>query len=160
MAYKDEYEVARLYSDGAFAETVAKEFEGPIRLTYHLAPPMFARRDPTTGEPRKIRLGPWMMTFFKILSRLKVLRGSAFDPFGYLAERRVERQLIRDYECLLERVLKLLRVDNAEQCAAILGMILQVRGYGHVKMRAMQAYAGKVGGALAQLELPMIAKCG
>ncbi len=152
MSYKDEYEVARLYSDGRFAKALADEFAGPFKLTFHLAPPLIARRDPKTGEPRKIRFGSWMMPGFVMLSRLKVLRGTRFDPFGCFAERRAERQMIRDYELLLDRVLGLLTPSNLESCIAILGLAREVRGYGHVKTQAMQAYAAKVANAIAQLE--------
>ena len=84
MAYKDEYEVARLYTNGEFLRQVAEEFDGDkLRFEFHLAPPLLARRDPATGEPRKITFGPWMMPAFRLLARLKFLRGTAFDPFGY-----------------------------------------------------------------------------
>src|SRR5690606_38108439 len=90
MAYKDEYEVARLYSDGAFLRQAAAEFDGDLRFTFHLAPPLLARRDGATGEPRKMTFGPWMLRAFALLARLKVLRGSALDPFGRSEERRTE----------------------------------------------------------------------
>src|SRR5690606_15302069 len=100
MAYKDEYEVARLYSDGAFRRQLAATFEPdgadgrPLRFEFHLAPPLLARRDSATGQPRKTSFGPWMMSAFAVLAKLKGLRGTAFDIFGYTAERRMERGLI------------------------------------------------------------------
>ena len=98
MAYKDEYEVARLYTDGAFRPTLRQQFEGDFRLEFHLAPPLFAARDPDTGHLQKRSYGPWMLRAFALLARLKRLRGTALDPFGRTAERRMERRLIAEYE--------------------------------------------------------------
>ena len=93
MAYKDEYEVARLYTDGTFTKQIEQTFEpGSLRFEFHLAPPLLARVDKITGEPRKMSFGPWMMKAFGLLRRFKGLRGTAFDPFGYTAERRTERR--------------------------------------------------------------------
>ena len=98
MAYKDEYEVARLYTDGEFLRRVENQFEGDYRVVMHLAPPLWAKSDPETGEPKKRTYGPWMMSAMRVLAKLKFLRGGMFDVFGYSAERRMERQLIADYE--------------------------------------------------------------
>ena len=98
MAYKDEYEVARLYADSDFKKRVADQFEGDYKLTFHLAPPLMNPSDPVTGEAKKSVFGPWMMMAFSVLSTFKGLRGSAFDIFGYSAERKMERQLIADYQ--------------------------------------------------------------
>ena len=104
MAYKDEYEVARLYTDGAFAKQIQNTFGGEnLRFEFHLAPPILARRDPATGLPRKTSFGPWLMPAFRVLAKLKFLRGTALDPFGRTLERRTERQLIGDYETMLDR---------------------------------------------------------
>src|SRR5262249_44128076 len=98
MAYKDEYEVARLFTNGGFMRPVAGELApGQLRFEFRVAPPLLARRDQATGQPRKIGFGPWMMILFRLLGRLKGLRGTALDPFGYTAERRTERKLIADY---------------------------------------------------------------
>ena len=106
MAYKDEYEVARLYTDGAFMKQVAAEFGGEsLRFEFHLAPPLLARTDKATGEPKKISFGPWMLPAFGLLAKFKFLRGTPFDPFGYSAERKTERELIADYEAMLGEVL-------------------------------------------------------
>ena len=105
MAYKDEYEVARLYSNGDFLRQAAAEFDGKLSFRFHLAPPLLARRDPVTGEPRKMEFGPWMMKVFGLLARLKGLRGTAWDPFGRSEERRTERRLIADYEAVLDELL-------------------------------------------------------
>ena len=106
MAYKDEYEVARLYTDGAFHKQVENEFDGnSLRFEFHLAPPLLARRDKTTGLPRKMSFGPWLLPAFRLLAKLKGLRGTPFDPFGRSIERRTERKLIADYEAMLDEVL-------------------------------------------------------
>ncbi len=97
MAYKDEYEVARLYTDGTFARAVASKFKGDFRLKFHLAPPILGRRDEFTGRPRKSVFGPWMMSAFRLLARLKHLRGTRLDVFGYSSERKQERALIAEY---------------------------------------------------------------
>jgi indolepyruvate ferredoxin oxidoreductase len=140
MAYKDEYEVARLYGNGEFLRQVAEEFDGErLRFEFHLAPPLLARRDPRTGEPRKITLGPWLMPLFKGLMRLKFLRGTAFDPFGYTAERRTERKLIADYETTLAELLDKLNPDNHHLAVGIAAIPEKIRGFGHVKTRHLAA---------------------
>ena len=105
MAYKDEYEVARLHSDGRFAAEIAQQFKGDYKLTFHLAPPILGRRDGFTGKPVKSSFGPWMMTVFGLLAKFRGLRGTAFDIFGHTAERRMERQLIADYRATIEGLL-------------------------------------------------------
>src|SRR2546423_3204010 len=105
LAIKDEYEVARLYTDGDFARRVAAQFEGNYKLNFHLAPPLSNKPDPVTGEAKKSVYGPWMMSAFRLLAKMKGLRGTAFDIFGRSAERRMERQLITDYEALIEELL-------------------------------------------------------
>ena len=105
LAYKDEYEVARLFTEAAFAAQLNGQFEGDFRLKFHLAPPLFAARDPKTGHLLKQEFGPWMLQAFRLLAKLKALRGTAFDPFGYTAERKQERALIREYEGLIDELL-------------------------------------------------------
>ncbi|MDU0342791.1 indolepyruvate ferredoxin oxidoreductase family protein [Bosea rubneri] len=145
MAYKDEYEVARLYSDGAFRRQVAATFEqdsasgGKLRFEFHLAPPLLAKRDPNTGLPRKMSFGPWMIGAFGLLSKLKGLRGTAFDLFGYTQERRTERQLITDYEALLAEILAKLTPENHALCVALAAIPEKIRGFGHVKERHLTA---------------------
>ncbi len=139
MAYKDEYEVARLYTDGHFARQVASAFEGSnLRFEFHLAPPILARKDPQTGVPRKMTFGPWMMKVYGVLAKLKGLRGSAFDPFGYTAERKVERQLICDYEAMLDEVLGALSHANHAVAVGLAAIPEKIRGYGHVKARHLE----------------------
>ncbi len=133
MAYKDEYEVARLYTDGTFLKELDRQFEGDFTLEFHLAPPLLAERDPATGHLKKRRYGPWMMQAFSLLARLKFLRGTALDPFGRSEERRTERRLIAEYEALLEELLAELTPDNHRFAVALARIPEQIRGFGHVK---------------------------
>jgi indolepyruvate ferredoxin oxidoreductase len=140
MAYKDEYEVARLYSDGSFPKQVAAEFAGDnLRFEFHLAPPLLARRDRITGLPRKMSFGPWLLPLFRVLAKLKFLRGSAFDPFGRSPERRTERKLIADYETLLDELLARLAPDNHHLAVGLAAIPEKIRGFGHVKQQQLAA---------------------
>jgi len=139
MAYKDEYEVARLYADPAFARRLATQFEGELKLTFHLAPPLLAPRDPATGELRKREFGAWMLPAFRLLARLKRLRGGPFDLFGHTAERRMERRLIADYRTRIDALLNTLTRDNHALAVAIARVPEEIRGYGHVKQRSVEA---------------------
>jgi indolepyruvate ferredoxin oxidoreductase len=133
LAYKDEYEVARLFTEAAFAAQLNSQFEGDFRLKFHLAPPLFAARDPKTGHLLKQEFGPWMLSAFRLLAKLKGLRGSAFDPFGYTAERREERALIREYEGLVDELLGGISVANHALAVNLAAIPDDIRGYGHVK---------------------------
>ena len=135
MAYKDEYEVARLFADTAFRDKLTRLFGGDFTVEYHLAPPLLARRDPVTGEPRKRRFGAWMRHVFNLLARLRHLRGTPFDPFGYAAERRMERRLIGEYETVLREIAQRLTPDNHALCVEIASLPTKIRGFGHVKAR-------------------------
>ncbi len=140
MAYKDEYEVARLYTDGEFLKQVANELGGDnLRFEFHLAPPLLARSDPATGEPRKISFGPWMMSAFKLLARLKFLRGTPFDIFGYSDDRKTERKLLADYEAMLDEVLAKLTPANHPLAVGLAAIPEKIRGYGPVKVRHLVA---------------------
>jgi indolepyruvate ferredoxin oxidoreductase len=139
LAYKDEYEVARLYTDPAFTAALEHQFSGDYRLEFHLAAPWVARRDPVSGRPRKRRFGPWMLQVFKVLARLRGLRGTPFDPFGYGAERRLERRLIRAYESRIEELLGKLSAENHALTVAIASVPEGIRGYGHVKRAHVEA---------------------
>ncbi len=132
MAYKDEYEVARLYTRGDFQRRVQQQFEGDYQLRFHLAPPLFAKKD-ANGQPIKREYGPWMFSAFKLLARLKFLRGGKLDVFGYTAERRGERQLIADYLATVNTLLQRLDNDNVGLAAQIASIPEHIRGYGHVK---------------------------
>jgi len=139
MAYKDEYEVARLYSDGAFAAELNGAFDGDLKITFHLAPTWLARGDGRGGEPKKIVFGPWLATPLRLLAKFRRLRGTRFDPFGYLAERRVERALIADYEALVAELGSGLTRDNRDLAVALAALPETIRGYGPVKARAIAA---------------------
>src|SRR6516165_8987285 len=136
MAYKDEYEVARLYTDGSFERQVRTEFDGDhLRLQFHLAPPLLARRDKTTELPRKMSFGPWVLPAFRLLAKMKFLRGTALDPFGYSLERRTERKLIDDYKAMLDEVLANLTPENHHLAVGLAALPEKIRGFGHVKQR-------------------------
>ena len=138
LAYKDEYEVARLHAAPEFRRRLEAVFEGSWTLEFHLAPPLFARRDPATGEPRKSRYGPWMMRVFEVLARLKGLRGTAFDLFGYTRERRRERSLIERYEQVVSSLLGGLDHANHAVAVEIASLPERIRGFGHVKARSIE----------------------
>jgi indolepyruvate ferredoxin oxidoreductase len=154
MACKDEYEVARLYTDGSFLRQLGAEFEGWQKLRFHLAPPLLAGRDPVTGHLKKSRFGPWMMPAFRLLARLKRLRGTPLDPFGWTAERRAERRLITDYEALLDEVLAGLDRDNHALAVEILALPQQIRGFGHVKEASITAAKARQAELLAAFRQP------
>jgi len=135
LAYKDEYEVARLFTSGEFERQLHDEFEGDFKLHFHLAPPIFAHRDPHTGHLLKWEFGGWILPLFRRLAKLRFLRGSVFDPFSYSAERKMERQLIVDYEALLDELIDGLSWDNYQQAVELAGLAEKIRGFGHVKAR-------------------------
>jgi indolepyruvate ferredoxin oxidoreductase len=150
LAYKDEYEVARLHADGTLKQKIAGMFEGDYKLVFHLAPPLLARTDPVTGEPRKMRFGAWVLPLFRILKAMKRLRGTAFDPFGYSTERRTERALIAQYEATLERVLEKLAPANHALAVEIAAIPEDIRGFGHVKQRHLAMAKKKEADLLAR----------
>ncbi|REG45929.1 indolepyruvate ferredoxin oxidoreductase family protein [Paracoccus versutus] len=154
MAYKDEYEVARLYADGSFAKALTEQFEGDLKLSFHLAPPLLARRDKATGAPRKLRFGGWMMPVFRVLARFRGLRGTPLDPFGRTGERRTERALIREYEQVLDRLLAGLDADRLAEATAIAALPMEIRGFGHVKDRAVAAFRAELAQRMARYEAP------
>lgn len=137
LAIKDEYEVARLYADPTFMQQLRENFEGDFSLRFHLAPPLLARPDPVTGRIAKRSYGPWMMHVFKGLARLKGLRGSIFDIFGYRRERGMERQLIVDYEADIELILSRLNTESLDTALELAVLPEQIRGFGHIKEAAV-----------------------
>jgi indolepyruvate ferredoxin oxidoreductase len=151
MAYKDEYEVARLHTDPAFTERIRSMFEGNYTLKFHLAPPLLAKRD-ADGHLIKQEFGPWMMGAFRLLARLKGLRGTALDIFGYTEERRTERALIDQYRRDVEALLSRLTPHNLAQAVAIAAIPEDIRGYGHIKQRHLQAAVQKRAGLLAAFD--------
>ena len=143
LAYKDEYEVARLYTEGAFRKKIEAMFEGDYKVVYHLAPPLLAKPDARTGEPGKMQFGGWMLGMFKILSRLKFLRGTALDIFGRTEERRMERALIAEYEQTVATLTAGLRRDNLALAVEIASLPESIRGYGHIKAKSATAARAK-----------------
>ncbi len=138
MSYKDEYEVARLHTDTGFLNKVNAMFEGDFKLNYHLAPPLIAKAN-EKGELQKQKFGPWMLTGFKLLARLKGLRGTFLDVFGRTAERKMERELMVDYKASIEATLKSLRAENHAMAVEIARIPEMIKGYGHVKERNVKA---------------------
>ena len=136
LAYKDEYEVARLYTDGKFAQRIAEQFEGEFKVSYHLAPPMLPGID-AMGRPRKRQFGSWMMPLFRMLANLRGLRGTALDVFGYSEERKMERSLIEGYENDVARVLRMLSPINHDVAVDLLSLPDQIRGFGPVKEKSV-----------------------
>jgi indolepyruvate ferredoxin oxidoreductase len=153
MAYKDEYEVARLYTDGAFREKIAAMFEGDITLKFHLAPPLLAKRD-SKGHLIKQEFGPWMMKAFGVLAKLKRLRGTPLDVFGHTAERRQERALIVEYRDTISALLPKLTADTLAQAVAIASIPEDIRGFGHVKERHLASAKQKEAALIASFGQP------
>ncbi|WP_428247654.1 indolepyruvate ferredoxin oxidoreductase family protein [Ferrovibrio sp.] len=154
MAYKDEYEVARLYTDGDFKAKLNAQFEGDFTLEFHLAPPLLTKDDPQTGLPKKMQFGPWMLKAFGLLARFKHLRGTALDIFGYTEERKTERQLIKDYEKLLAELCANLTPANHALALELAAIPEEIRGYGHVKLKHLQAAKEKEAALLASFRNP------
>lgn len=157
MAYKDEYEVARLYTDGRFLADIARRFEGDYKLEFHLAPPLSAERD-DHGHLKKKGYGAWMLQAFRILKRFKWLRGTALDPFGRTEERRMERQLIADYVATVEQLIDRLDHDNHALAVEIAEIPEHIRGFGHVKDRHLANAKAREAELLARLRAPQSAK--
>jgi indolepyruvate ferredoxin oxidoreductase len=140
MAYKDEYEVARLYTDGEFAKALKEQFDGDASVKVSLAPPMFAPRDKATGHLRKREFGPWMFKAFGLLARMKSLRGTAFDPFGYTRERKMERALPGEYSAMIFRHLDAGKPVDLPRLVTLAKLADLVRGYGHIKEANVAKY--------------------
>ena len=145
LAYKDEYEVARLYTDTDFLKSVREEFSGDFRMTFHLAPPIVSRIDPNSGRPRKRTFGPWMLNALGVLKRFKGLRGTRFDPFGYSAERQAERELISEYEQSISTILDGVGPESLKSAVAYAAWPDMVRGFGPIKEQSIaEAHLGRV----------------
>jgi indolepyruvate ferredoxin oxidoreductase len=149
MAYKDEYEVARLHSDPAFHAKLAAQFEGDFKLHVHLAPPLIAKKN-AKGELIKQRFGPLMFTGFKLLAKFKGLRGTALDVFGRTEERRTERALIGEYRASVEELIRGLDAGNHALALDIARIPEQIKGFGHVKERHLAAARARWTGLAAQ----------
>ncbi|HYL17806.1 MAG TPA: indolepyruvate ferredoxin oxidoreductase family protein [Burkholderiales bacterium] len=157
MAYKDEYEVARLYSESGFANKIKSQFEGDYKLHFHLAPPLLSKRN-EKGELIKSEYGPWVFGVFKLLAKLRGLRGTALDIFGYTEERRTERRLIEDYERTVAELLGRLTPESHALAVEIASIPEEIRGYGHVKMKNLAAAKEKEAKLLAQYRAPVEAR--
>lgn len=154
MAYKDEYEVARLHSDPKFRERLNAQFTGNFKVKFHLAPPLLPGRDPATGLPRKREFGAWVLPVFRILKSFKGLRGTAFDPFGYTQERRMERHLIAEYRATIDALVPSLAPHNLGIATELARLAADVRGYGHVKDESVQTYRVRKDKLLADYQQP------
>jgi len=158
MAYKDEFEVARLHSDPAFLAKLDAQFEHGYSIKYNLAPPLLSKRDPATGELTKQQYGSWMGTAFKWLARFKGLRGGALDIFGKTDERRHERQLIEDYVALLDQIIACLNTMNYDAAVALASVPDEIRGYDVVKARSVEAAKLLQAQRLVEFRKPVAAK--
>jgi indolepyruvate ferredoxin oxidoreductase len=152
MSYKDEYEVARLYTDDSFARKVSEKFDGDFTLKYHLAPPIFAQRDKTTGHLQKQEFGGWMIHAFRVLAKLKFLRGGAFDPFGRTEERRTERKLVADYLGMIDQRIAGLKAEQIPLLTRLARVPQTIRGFGHVKEANIKLAAAEKVRLEAELE--------
>jgi len=154
MTYKDEYEVARLITDGVLEAELDRRFAPGGKRYFHLAPPLLASLDPATGRPRKRRFGAWILPFLRLLAKAKGLRGTAFDPFGRTAERRAERRLIADYRAMVEGLMDRLTPDNHATAIALARLPDTIRGFGPVKLEAIERYEAARARLLAELATP------
>ncbi len=143
LAYKDEYEVARLFTDSHFMKELKATFQGDYKIRFNLAPPIMEQEDPATGRPKKREFGAWMLPAFGLLAKFKFLRGTALDIFGYHHDRRAERQLIADYEADIALVAASLRKDNMDTCVKLLSLPDEIRGYGPVKEASLKKAQAK-----------------
>ncbi|WP_114814992.1 indolepyruvate ferredoxin oxidoreductase family protein [Paraburkholderia kururiensis] len=153
MAYKDEYEVARLYADPAFVEKLKQNFEGDWKLNFYLAPPSFSKKD-ASGHLVKKQYGPWVLPAMRMLAKLRVLRGTALDPFGRTEERRTERALVGEYEALICELLRGLNAQNRPLAVELASLPDGIRGYGHVKEHNLKAVRTKWATLLAKWRAP------
>ena len=158
LAYKDEYEVARLYAEAAFQAQIDQTFEGDFKLKFHLAPPLFSQRDPKTGHLIKQEFGSWMLPAFKALAKLKFLRGTKVDLFGYTAERKRERALIGEYEAVVGELLESLSPVNHALAVKLANTPDEIRGYGHIKDANVEKAKRKEAELLAQWRNPAALK--
>ena len=152
LAYKDEYEVARLFVSDAFRTALESQFQGDYRLRFHLAPPLLSRFFLAGNRPRTREFGSWVMILFRFLARVRALRGTWLDVFGYSAERRAERALIGEYERSVKRILETLGADNHAAAVAIAEIPDQIRGFGHVKQASMAVAAERAAALFAQFD--------
>ena len=139
LAYKDEYEVARLFSNGTFRKELEAVFEGDFKLQYHMAPPLIARKSRITGLPTKMKFGSWMEGFLAVITRMRFLRGTPFDPFGRSDDRKMERELIAEYESTIREIIATMNTENHRIAVEIASYPEMIRGYGHIKRQHVEA---------------------
>jgi indolepyruvate ferredoxin oxidoreductase len=151
LAYKDEYEVARLHTQSGFLSKLNDEYGSQVKFRFHLAPPMMGGKLDARGRPRKKEFGPWIVPLFRLLAAMRRLRGTKLDVFGMTAERRMERELIAEFERTVDTLLQSLSTHNAEAAAAIVNRYLDIRGYGPVKEQAAVTVRRDVEQRLAML---------
>jgi indolepyruvate ferredoxin oxidoreductase len=157
MSYKDEYEVARLFSNGEFRRELEERFDGDYGLHFHLAPPVLAKRDPHTGLPEKRRLPGWTMGLFRVLAKMKGLRGTWLDPFGRTGERRMERALIGEYRGAITELLPRLDGENYARAVEIASLPSRIRGFGHIKQAAVENYQRELAERRRRFREPQLA---
>jgi indolepyruvate ferredoxin oxidoreductase len=138
LAYKDEYEVARLHTAREFVDSIRRNFGARARMSFNFSPPLFARIDPATGRPRKYEFGPWIVPVLHVLAGLRRIRGTWLDPFRYSADRRLEHELIRRYEAVLDRIEAELDESRFDVAMRLANLPHEVRGYGPVKRAAAE----------------------
>jgi indolepyruvate ferredoxin oxidoreductase len=151
MAYKDEYEIARLLTHETFLRQIRAQFSGDLKIKHHLAPPLFTRRDRQTGKIRKLAFGIWIRPVLRLLARFKFLRGTPLDAFGYTRERRAERARIVEYEHMIGEICCSLSPGKLSTATEIAALASTIRGYGHVKEQNVEKAAIR----LAQLRRSM-----
>ncbi|MDH4107085.1 MAG: indolepyruvate ferredoxin oxidoreductase family protein [Gammaproteobacteria bacterium] len=151
LACKDEYEVARLHTSTGFLEGLRSEFGPQARIRFHLAPPVLGGKPDARGRPPKREFGAWMVPVFRLLARMRRLRGTVFDPFGYTAERRMERRLVVEFENQVGSLLEALDAGNRDRAAAVIRLYLDMRGFGPVKLEAVTRVRAEIRSALAQI---------
>jgi indolepyruvate ferredoxin oxidoreductase len=149
LAYKDEYEVARLHTRSGFLEKIRDSYGDAARIRFHLAPPILSGRRDARGRPRKREFGAWIIPVFRVLAAMRRLRGSRLDLFGMTAERRMERTLVAEFEQVIEQLIGNLSADNVAAAVSIAELFLDIRGYGPVKEQAVDEVREKIRGSLA-----------
>ena len=150
LAYKDEYEVARLHTQTGFVDSLREQYGKSSKIRFHLAPPMLNSGTDARGRPRKKEFGAWVIPLFRVLAKMRSLRGTAFDVFGYTAERRMERQLIEEFEANVKQLVENLAGDNLDAATDIVEQYLEIRGYGPVKEQAAERIRPKVESMMAE----------
>lgn len=152
MAYKDEYEVARLHVETGFIASLSDRFDGKTKIRFHFSPPLIAPKDKRTGERGKIAFGPWIMPVLRVLARGRFLRGTVFDLFGRQAERRAERKMLDEYEQYVDWIAQILTAERLPLCRSLAALPEQIRGFGHVKQRSYDKVSTRRRELLQQIE--------